>query len=511
MLVVIPFYNGDAWLAKKNIEHWISLDEKVNYPSLIVYDKETPQEKIDPVRELAKKYFTRVDEYNCGLPPSRKWPFASNYVFQRTVWHLIGLFNQRKIPKDHWIWVESDSVAMKSGWLNAINKRHIDGGKPFTGHWNYETQVWNGVSVYPHAPDINRFTHYMMLCENAPWDVIASKRDNISKNLQIANDLFQHVWADPATDAAYTFNSIEEVNSIVRESVMLFHRCKDGSLIDVLTEYAGNPTLEQDVKQPETIEISETESAVEPITITQPVEVKHKSLVVIPFCDKDYDCAMLNLKLARILDGKTPYEAIISYDTDSSIKHIRNVRAAANECFNCVDSFVYKPPRNLEWPRPQNHAWSKIAEYIKDRYECSWFWWEMDAVPLRKGWLNILMNEYGESGKQFMGYIVESMGHMNGVGFYPQDISKYVPTYNRLVKAFDVAIRAQTIAHTHKANHLFQNMWALNEDGVHILGKGKAPSFPTKESVENIIDFNKVIFHRCKDGTLAKRLIEKYE
>lgn len=520
MLVVVAFFQGDAWLAKKNIEHWIWLDEAVPNPCLLVYDKETSKEVIDGIRELAKKYFGSVMEHNCGLPPSRQWPMASNYVFHQTVWHLFNQIQKRKMPPGPWLWVESDSVALKKGWIRQIEQCHKAGGKPFTGHWNADTRVWNGVSVYPDAVTIQRLTHEMMMCVNNPWDVVASRSDGIERHLNKANHLFQHSWADPATGAPYTFGRIEEAQALIRDTVVLFHRCKDGSLIDVLQGKA-KPHPEDRIKAYK----KKAEVTCEKVTVVERQEIKEgvvneaivlpkkqnaaKDFVVaIPICDKDAKLAMLNLELAIKLDGSCGYDAILSYDTDTKIDDVRSVRRIAEQYFVHVDTFVYPPPAAFEWPKPQNHAWKRLAAYIEKHFKGTWFWWEQDAVPLKKGWLDRLVDEFVKSQKFFMGYIVEEMGHMNGVAFYPCNLSKFTK-YDRFKKAFDVEIRAATIHLTHRANHLFQNIWGFNKDGVHSFGVSKAPSFMDQLSVDKMIDFNKVIFHRCKDGTLAQRLLER--
>lgn len=71
-----------------------------------------------------------------------------------------------------------------------------------------------------------------MLVENNPWDVLASP--DIFPHLNIANHLFQHIWHDHATKEAYEFPTQESVRRVLRPGVVLFHRCKSGSIIDRL-------------------------------------------------------------------------------------------------------------------------------------------------------------------------------------------------------------------------------------------------------------------------------------
>ena len=222
MIVVFPFFAGDEPLALKNLS-WIQrMEPQIDAECLLAYDYQTKPERVAAV---AEQVFKKVHLYSYKPPPDRKWPKASNWVFQHVAWHMYNNF------KEPWLWLESDCVPLKAGWYQAIKECHVAGGKPFTGHWNYTTKVWNGVSVYPwNTPELAGKN--AMLCVNNPWDVWASK--DIFPQLNIANHLFQHIWQDDQTGQAWEFPDAETVKRVVREGVVLFHRCKSGSLIDRL-------------------------------------------------------------------------------------------------------------------------------------------------------------------------------------------------------------------------------------------------------------------------------------
>jgi hypothetical protein len=488
MLVVIPFFSLDSWLAEKNIKHWISMDGHVDYQCLLTYDGEADPKK---VKELASQYFSKVVEHVYDPPPNRSWPYASNWAFQATAWFIINASKPTKgkvfIEPQPWLWVESDSVAMKPGWIKAIDECHAKGGKPFTGHWNHNTGVFNGVAVYP--PNPNKYTHMMMLCDNNPWDVVASKYDAIEKNLNKANHLFQHIWTDPATDKPFTFSSMAEVRSVIRDTTVLFHRSKDGSIIDCLHSNA------------ESKKSIETDSSANASTGSH--------LLVLPFCSKDYKSALLNLKLCGILDGKTNHSILLSYDDTTKPSMVEQVGDAARKCFRTVYHFCYESPKEKKWPKPQNHAFYRTCSYVEKHFTGAWFWWEQDAVPLKRGWYSELCVEYDRGDKPFGGHIVENMGHMNGTAFYPCDLKSYV-NLGESEKAWDLAIRSKTIDKTHRMNRLIQNVWAFDKEGKHTLASGEVPSFKNEKTVFEFVDFGACIFHRCKDGTLQEFLIKKY-
>lgn len=224
VIVCLPFHTGDLDLACKNLRWIQTLDGKIDCECLLSFDDQTNPQRM---KELAEQVFTKVHTFSYRAPRDRRWPRPQNWAFQNTAWHVF-----QQIPKTSWLWLESDCVPVRKGWFQAIKERHEKSGKMFTGHWNPQIHVWNGVSVYPH--NAAEYSTKMMLdAVNAkgeinPWDVAASK--DVRPNLEIANDLFQHIWSDHATGQAWTFPSISIVRKVVRPGVYLFHRCKDFSL-----------------------------------------------------------------------------------------------------------------------------------------------------------------------------------------------------------------------------------------------------------------------------------------
>lgn len=222
MILVLPHFSGDEPLALKNLQWIQELDPVIDAECVLSFDNTTNPTRMEAV---ARQVFRKVHHCTYNAPPQKKWPNASNWVFRHTAWHMFANF------KEPWLWLESDCVAIRSGWFQAVRECHYEGRKPFTGHWNYRTNVWNGVSVYPwNVPDYAK--QHLLLSKHNPWDVMASKE--VLPHLNIANHLFQHIWQDDATGKAYHFTSVEQARSVVRDGVVLFHRCKDASLIDVL-------------------------------------------------------------------------------------------------------------------------------------------------------------------------------------------------------------------------------------------------------------------------------------
>lgn len=228
MIVCLPFFSGDAWLAAKNLEWMIQLDGKVPYECVLSSDTQTDAKD---VVALAKQFFKKVYQFKYDrLPGNQPWPYNQNHAFMSFAWFIYN-----KFVRHAWLWVETDSTPICSGWIQQIEECHIKGGKPFTGHWNESTGVFNGVAVYPW--NISKYSPRAMTAaltegHQPPWDVYCSKE--VEPHLNKANHLFQHIWRDDETGDAWTFPDMKTVHKVVRQGVVLFHRCKDGTIIDRL-------------------------------------------------------------------------------------------------------------------------------------------------------------------------------------------------------------------------------------------------------------------------------------
>lgn len=241
-----------------------------------------------------------------------------------------------------------------------------------------------------------------------------------------------------------------------------------------------------------------------------PKKIECPFLVVIPFCSKETALVKKNLDYWKRLDGRVPYEALFAWDTATPESEVKNIIAIGNDYFSKVHTFYYEAPIHASWPRPQNAAFQESARYISMFFNCPWLWLEPDTVALRPNWLRDLVDEYNRGQKPFMGHIVAGMGHMNGVGFYPNQIEKYAPAALMTdTVAWDVAMKDQMIDQCHPANDLMQHMWDADPSAImKQWSKGGEITFPNWESVAHRVDFKKAILHRCKDGTLIDRISE---
>lgn len=246
MIVVIPFCKKDGQLAVKNLEWALELDRKVNFNALLAYDEKTPKEIVKRVTELARQLFRNINEYCYDSPHEESWPLAPNHAWQRVAWHFYNT-----PVKESWFWWEADAVPLRPRWLDDIFDAYTAGGRPFAGHVVEVMGHFNGVAVYPW--NICDFASKALFCRAAAWDYVL-KEEVGSDKVTPLNDLILHCW-NIGTDGWPT-NADGKCPSFPDEAQMLkfigfqfalWHRCKDGSLIDRIREHnqkkiAANPT-----------------------------------------------------------------------------------------------------------------------------------------------------------------------------------------------------------------------------------------------------------------------------
>lgn len=205
-----------------------------------------------------------------------------------------------------------------------------------------------------------------------------------------------------------------------------------------------------------------------------------------------------------------PYGCLLSYDEDTDPRMVHSVFTLACRYFKNVEQFCYSPPPVPGWPAAPNWAWQSTARYMFQRTTKEpWFWVESDAIPIKPGWLNKIVGEFEASGKDFGGHVVETMGHMNGVGIYPWDVmARSDRAMLTRAAAWDYVLKDAEFGCTAPLNHLMQHAWNVRHDGVVWNGDGAPISFKNRDDLARYLDFNCYMFHRCKDGSLIDRLRE---
>lgn len=207
------------------------------------------------------------------------------------------------------------------------------------------------------------------------------------------------------------------------------------------------------------------------------------------------------LEASAKLDGVIDSVILIFYDR--GFDHEKVIRSAL-KAFKGVHAVEADPiPLKLSWPTPQNMVWQAAARWISqnpDRVKGyrSWLWWEADACPIRKGWLDALSSAYKSGRKLFAGvkcYAPDGIHYMNGVGVYPMDtvdaLSNTAALYVR-GQPFDIVAAPQSMRSFKDISNLI-----IHER------KEAGGTFGKRFNLEILEEFPEAVFcHGFSDGSL---------
>lgn len=233
MNVVIPFYAADEHLALKNLEIARQLDGKVKHRAVIAVDKST---RSDAVANAAALAFEKVEVIRYAVCPYGRDGFkGSNWAWQMTARWMF--YHGEKQP---WFWWEPDAVQIKAGCMDALEAAYVAGKKPLAG-WIEKNRYMVGVGIYSH--DVSQWAYRAMNCTTSPWDITLGMYDRGLEKTADIKELLVHKFHDNGDgDRFYSF---ADVRRSVPESAVIFHRCDDGTLHDIMEEWSKHPVYEQ--------------------------------------------------------------------------------------------------------------------------------------------------------------------------------------------------------------------------------------------------------------------------
>lgn len=255
MIVVIPFCAKDLSLVSTLLEWIDDLGGCRKHACLLVADSKLTDSEVAPIRKTAKLVFKTVNfvrtPYSIKLSKTgdSPWPVGPNWMFYCSAMYL-GMS-----AKEQWLWLEPDCVPLRSGWLEKIETEYQVKQKPFLGpvietqNKSFKPQYLNGTSVYPanalkyfHVPMVD----FLKGAGNA-FDVAGSGQTVPNCHF---TSLIQHGYTDSAginhwgtyPNQPLVFKEFKSAADgenvvtpdIIRPGAVLFHPCKNGSLIELL-------------------------------------------------------------------------------------------------------------------------------------------------------------------------------------------------------------------------------------------------------------------------------------
>lgn len=183
--------------------------------------------------EEATKHFASVSLIVPCTSDERGWPWSCNHAWMHALQTV-----REKIQKP-WLWLEEDCVPLTSDWLDKIEEEYKKADaskKAFMGAEVLRpSHRMSGIGVYP--PMVVSYLTKIRLPDldqsNFAWDHFLASE--IVPHTHFTR-LIQNVYLtskDP--DISPTFPTAESL-SILDTQAVLFHRCKDSTLIDRLRE-----------------------------------------------------------------------------------------------------------------------------------------------------------------------------------------------------------------------------------------------------------------------------------
>ena len=257
--------------------------------------------------------------------------------------------------------------------------------------------------------------------------------------------------------------------------------------------------------------------------------------IVIPISKSD--AVTLPLACEVLLHhGQIPGHEIVLMPTPSC--HSDAMDAAQKLRGICTDVTVVQTTADFinGWPRASNNHWHFAVDYL-DRIignRLPWLWMELDAVPMCKGWAQILYDAYCVADKPFFGFTKDTQfvsdarpepytkpgdTFLLGVAIYPPGLSQdqmIKPLFNNMGlidvnsspgDPFDVYMRGVfNIRGVHSATQIVDRWRTVNyrrEGGQIVCDPLANERFARAGSIPP----EAVLVHGCKDGSLQRLVI----
>lgn len=234
MFFVLGFCQRDHVAAGRLLE-WIErLGGCQRHDCLLVAARATEQQAVQGVVTIAKRSFRNVTLIRpvVSVEPRTPGPWQNgrDASAPNSLWRTAAAYMQ-KVVKQPWLWGEPDVVPIRSDWLTSIESDYAHATKPFMGVlWDHPRPHMTGIAVYP--ADSLKLNPAWINLGKIPWDLV--NPEVVLKHFA-QTSLIQHEWGDRKTGEAPTFPDHQNLN-LIHPGTVLFHRCKDGTLIQRLQD-----------------------------------------------------------------------------------------------------------------------------------------------------------------------------------------------------------------------------------------------------------------------------------
>lgn len=235
MLTVFPFYEGDVDRMLQLLEWIHDLGGCRNHGVLLVADAGTDWQRCLEVKKLAAKSFKTAsmitnEKSVIGWIEGPKSLFLAGAKYAA----------ERGVP---FLQMETDAIPLNLLWLDVIDKAYRECRKPYMGKVyssnapQFPPSCLSGIAVYP--PAVAQYESAIK--QGANWDLVLS---NYVIPMAEYTPLIVHVWGEKDLPPTFCKRKLAapvnafHLDDIPKEAV-IWHRNKDGTLIELLREKFG--------------------------------------------------------------------------------------------------------------------------------------------------------------------------------------------------------------------------------------------------------------------------------
>lgn len=261
MTIIFPFFAGDA-PNLLNLLRWVQeLGGCTGHNAVLVADESVSAETAMTAVSSCRKSFDETELITC--PATQGWPQGPNALWLAAARHV----KENKLGP--WLFMEPDAVPLNGEWANqlalnyliTVTEYHLDKiQRVFLGHLYESTdsgtppRMMSGVAVYPQ----NAYDWKEVITPGEAFDVSLSR---MVMQYAAHTDLIHHVWGERGLPPVFVMSKTAQSPrhsfglEQIKPQAVIFHRNKDGSLINLLrikrgivsdAVAIGKPRWEQD-------------------------------------------------------------------------------------------------------------------------------------------------------------------------------------------------------------------------------------------------------------------------
>jgi hypothetical protein len=280
ILVVLPYHNGDIELARKLLEWIAELGSCKPHSILLCADATVPRDKVLELMAIARPHFSVTRTMLVAVPA----PAEGKPVWPPNVMFLNAARQVRDQFRLDFLWLEPDAIPIYSGWLDDIAEEYSECPYRFMGSLikqqgqeGLPPEYLNGVAVYPNDA-FDLFDKLTSIKDSSQAFDIGSASFVVPKSLNTL--LIHHYYGTKELPPVFVETRAPDApkNYVMLDFVPLqaaiFHRSKDGKLIDLLRTKRNTP---KDVEQEQNARVI-SEGASDPVFKSEDKKVEPEKL-----------------------------------------------------------------------------------------------------------------------------------------------------------------------------------------------------------------------------------------